>query len=248
MGRSEAQPAQQASAPEGRGKAKRTTRPEARSAARSAASSPARPGRQLARGARTGALATLALLFVASAGLRAGDVMAERAEVSAAIEEAEALFAQRVGPELLEASATLRALEERESAVAAREAALEARAVELSDVEARLTERLAEIESAQAALEAAVAAARGAANEDVAHLATIYAQMKPSRASALFNEMDPRFAAGFLAEMAPQAAAAVLAGMTADKAYAASLILAARHNAFAGQSTDPEATARGTPQ
>ncbi|MEM6420953.1 MAG: hypothetical protein AAF698_00080 [Pseudomonadota bacterium] len=187
-----------------------------------------------AKSARTGALAVLAASFVASAVLRAGDVLAERPELAAAIQEASDAFGRRVGPELIEASRVLAAIEEREAAVAAREAALREREAALSALESRLETRFGEIEAAHDDLAGALRAARGAAEEDVAHLATVYAQMKPARAGALFGTMDPRFAAGFLARMQPQAAAAILAGMDAERAYAVSLIMAGRNAALSG--------------
>ncbi|MEO0822622.1 MAG: hypothetical protein AAF074_19615 [Pseudomonadota bacterium] len=183
---------------------------------------------------RTGALGVLAVCFVASAVLRAGEVLAERPELGERLAEAAAGFTERVDPELVENSAVLRELDRQREMLAAREAALAEREAALAETEARMAERLAELKAARDELAAAVAGARGAAEKDVAHLASMYEQMKPKAAGALFNEMAPAFAAGFLGEMRTEAAAAILANMETRRAYAVSVLMAGRNVPLSG--------------
>ncbi|MEM9783553.1 MAG: hypothetical protein AAF899_13890 [Pseudomonadota bacterium] len=177
---------------------------------------------------RTGALTILAIGFLASAVLRAGDVLAERASIDGALERVGSAFAEREAPALVEPARLLRELEAREAAVVEREADLRDREAALAASEARLRERLEQLRSARDALRTAMAEARGGADEDVSHLVDVYSQMKPAAAGALFDAMPPDFAAGFLARMPPTAAAGILAAMQADRAYALSVMLASR--------------------
>ena len=67
------------------------------------------------------------------------------------------------------------------------------------------------------------------ADQDVEHLASMYAAMKPDQAAAIFDQMDPSFAAGFLRLMPSDQAGMILAGMETSKAYVVSVKLASRN-------------------
>ena len=95
--------------------------------------------------------------------------------------------------------------------------------------ETEIDRKMAALEEAEANLRATLALANGAAEEDLARLTDVYANMKPKQAAALFEEMDPNFAAGFLGRMRPDAAAAILAGLTPRAAYTISVVLAGRN-------------------
>ncbi|MEO1014244.1 MAG: hypothetical protein AAFX08_03555 [Pseudomonadota bacterium] len=99
----------------------------------------------------------------------------------------------------------------------------------LNGVEARVDEKLAELEVAQAALADTAARVDAASDRDIKALASMYANMKPQQAGAIFNAMEPSFAAGFLTAMRAESAAAVLASMEPQKAYAVSVIIAGRN-------------------
>ncbi|MEM6973007.1 MAG: hypothetical protein AAF577_09390 [Pseudomonadota bacterium] len=198
-----------------------------------------RSGRRAATNIRrTGALTVLACCFLASAVLRAGDVLAERVTSAPALDALGEAFIEREAPDLVGPARLLRELEARQATLDARESAVAEREAAIAEAETRLRGRLAEIRTAHDALRGALAEARGAADEDVAHLTDVYAQMKPAAAGALFNEMPPDFAAGFLARMPATAAAALLAAMQPDRAYAVSVMLATRRAALAN-ATDP---------
>lgn len=184
---------------------------------------------------RTGALALLAGCFAASALLRAGSVLAEDPGLANGLAEAREAFVRDVDAALVEDTRLKRALEERQATLDAREAALVTRAERLSALEAEIGARLDELKARRDALAAEVDAAADAAEGDIAHLAGVYAQMKPDRAGALFETMDPSFAAGFLAEMPASAAAAVLAAMSAERAYSVSVMMAGRRAGVRGE-------------
>jgi len=176
-----------------------------------------------------GALATLAVAFVASAALRAGDVVAALPRV---IDDgfggplAAGADPPAPEPEVVGLLADLRASR---AALAERERALEERQQVLDAIEGRLETRLEELEAAQRRLEETAVLVDDAAGRDVRHLAEMYRQMKPKQAAEIFNRMPPGFAAGFLGEMPSEAAALILANMEADRAYAVSILLAGRN-------------------
>lgn len=186
---------------------------------------------------RGGALMVLAVCFVASALIRAGDVVAALPErrqdgpvqqaAPAAAEPSAA--AAPPGPEREGADALVSALKRQRETLDAREAALDERENTLKALEKRLERRLEDVRQARERLSKTAALVTDAAAKDVERLAQMYQQMKPKQAGQIFNEMAPSFAAGFIAAMRPDAAALVLANMDADKAYAISLLLAGRN-------------------
>ena len=185
---------------------------------------------------RIGALLVVAIGFIASALLRAGEVVAALPEgvddgfgnpIAQRVEPAPPNSAAEptvVGPP--ELIAEIKALRER---LDAREDALSKRELKLRILENRVKERLGEMREARERLAATAALVDDAAGKDVRRLADMYQQMKPKKAGEIFNEMAASFAAGFIAEMRPDAAALILANMEPEKAYAVSLLIAGRN-------------------
>ncbi|MEM7212139.1 MAG: hypothetical protein AAF479_09620 [Pseudomonadota bacterium] len=184
---------------------------------------------------RIGALVVIAVGFIASALLRAGEVVAKLPEggddgfgnpIAKKQKDAEPIEVERVvvgPPELI---AEIKELREK---LNAREEALSKREMKLRILEKRMKERLQDMRDARERLAATAALVDDAAGKDVRRLAEMYQQMKPKKAGEIFNEMAASFAAGFIAEMRPDAAALVLANMDAAKAYAVSLLIAGRN-------------------
>ncbi|MEO0623487.1 MAG: hypothetical protein AAFU49_03530 [Pseudomonadota bacterium] len=184
-----------------------------------------------------GALATLAIGFVASAGLRAGDVVAALPErggdgfgnplpmVMTDTMKADEPSATGDGDVMV----LVAELREQRRALDARAAKLADRAQMIEALEQRLEDRLQELEDAQRRLEETAVLVDDAAGKDVRHLAEMYQQMKPKQAAEIFNQMPPSFAAGFLSEMQSNSAALIMANMEADRAYAVSILLAGRN-------------------
>ncbi len=112
-------------------------------------------------------------------------------------------------------------LDEREAALAEREA-------EATVYARQVEKRLAELNEANAALEERLAALDARKSADVQKLASIYNNMKPALAGEIIAGMDPVFAAGLLSQMDDERAAGVIAAMDPAKAYAVSLTLANR--------------------
>ena len=187
---------------------------------------------------KVGALVIVAIGFIASAVLRAGEVVAALpeeiddgygnpiAQQQQPVENTDASKPERVvvgPPELI---AEVKSLREK---LDAREDALSKRELKLRILEKRMKERLNDMRVARERLAATAALVDDAAGKDVRKLADMYQQMKPKHAGQIFNEMAPSFAAGFIAEMRPDAAALILANMEAPKAYAVSLLIAGRN-------------------
>lgn len=184
---------------------------------------------------KVGALVIVAVGFVASALLRAGEVVAKLPEETddgfgnpiakqQKSEKPKEMDRVVVGPpELIEEIKELR------EKLNAREDALSKREMKLRILEKRMKERLKEMRDARERLAATAALVDDAAGKDVRRLAEMYQQMKPKQAGQIFNEMAASFAAGFIAEMRLDAAALVLANMDAAKAYAVSLLIAGRN-------------------
>ncbi len=199
----------------------------------------------MSRARSNGALGLLAAGFLASAALRAGEVVAALPvedgfggpvpEIRQAPAPAETSAAET--PEALIAE-----LQARRDGLAAREAELETRAQTLEAMEARLETRLKALEAAQERLESTAVLVDDAAERDVRHLAEMYASMKPKDAAEIFDKMPPSFAAGFLGSMESVQAALIMANMGADQAYAVSLLLAGRNVGREGAA--PPSTAR----
>ena len=185
---------------------------------------------------RIGALIVVAVGFVASAVLRAGEVVAalpESAEDGFGNPIAQSVQTAPTGspaertvvgpPELISEIKKIR------ENLDAREEALSKRELKLRILENRMKERLGEMREARERLAATAALVDDAAGKDVRRLADMYQQMKPKKAGEIFNEMAASFAAGFIAEMRPDAAALILANMDPEKAYAVSLLIAGRN-------------------
>lgn len=184
-----------------------------------------------------GALAAIALLLLSSGLVRLGtgsgaaialEIKARAADlVDGGTETStDAPDVTDITPELLD---LLRETRTREERVAEQEAALEARLQALQLVETAVASDIARLEEAEARLRATMALADEATENDIARLTSVYENMKPAQASALFQLMEPSFAAGFLGRMRSDAAAAILAGLDPDLAYSISVVLAGRN-------------------
>ncbi|SCZ74003.1 MotE family protein [Epibacterium ulvae] len=189
--------------------------------------------------ARSGALFALAALLVGSAvvriGLEAGPAIAR--EVAGMQKPAMAddmhkdAMQKSDMPSSAELQTMLMAFKEREARLVEREAEIQDRMKALEIADQAIDQKLAALEDAEAKLKATVAMADGATEADVDRLTTVYEQMKPKDAAALFEEMDATFAAGFLARMRPDAAAGIMAGLSPEAAYTISVVFAGRNGA-----------------
>jgi flagellar motility protein MotE (MotC chaperone) len=189
--------------------------PAARPATRPATRPTARPG-----AATLGGVGLIVLCFVASAGLRLGDIGFALAQETGA---------ERAAVPSAETDALLTAIREREAQLEREAARLAERQQTLNVAEARLAEQLAAVEEARGELEATLALADNAAERDIAQMTAVYERMKPEDAARIFARMELSFAAGLLVRMKPEVAALVLAGMEPDTAYAVTVMIASRH-------------------
>ncbi|WP_299618521.1 hypothetical protein [uncultured Tateyamaria sp.] len=123
----------------------------------------------------------------------------------------------------------LEALRAREASVVERETDLDIRAKALDVAQIEIERRLDALEAAENRLESTLAVAQSASENDLARLTTVYENMKPKDAAALFEAMEPEFAAGFIARMRPDAAAKVMSGLNPQAAYSISVIMAGRN-------------------
>lgn len=194
--------------------------------------------RRLRRGRGRGVLAVVSALLIASALVRLGVGAAQAldnlpgngagaqdpgsAQGTAADGSGSCLGEEDLGP-------ALEALRTREAAIAQREIELRSRVQALQVAETTIDGKLAALEETEQRLRATLAMAQTAAEEDVAQLTQVYANMKPREAAAVFSQMEPDFAAGFLGRMRPDAAAAILSGMDPQAAYTISVMLAGRN-------------------
>ncbi|WP_418592474.1 MotE family protein [Ponticoccus sp. (in: a-proteobacteria)] len=200
------------------------------------------------KGRARGTLAAVGSLLVASALLRtaigAGEALAREdpapgpgmqaatAQDPAPMARQHAAAAPPGGaPILAEADLMplLDSLRAREARIRKRESEIDIRMQALSVAEQEIDRKLAALEEAEKALRATLALAQTAAEDDLARLTDVYANMKPKQAAALFEQMDPEFAAGFLGRMRPNVAAAIMAGMKPETAYLVSVIVAGRN-------------------
>lgn len=184
---------------------------------------------------RTGVLAVLAGLMIASATLRllsgADAFIAQAASETEPLEEpAEVSDAELTDMLEAEPMTLLDALNQKEARLKLRERKIITREKALDISEKAIKNQLAALVDAEERLRRTISLAQGAAEADVAGLTEVYSRMKPKNAAALFTEMAPDFAAGFLARMRPEVAAAIMAGLPPDRAYAISAILAARNS------------------
>ena len=209
-----------------------------------------KPQKRRARRKPRGALAAICALLVTSALLRvaigAGEALAREGgdtpkpeaaltadplagkDPNGAPDGAEPVAQTRLVAEA-DIQPLLTALNTREARIRKREAAIDVRMQALSVAETEIERKMEALAKAEESLRKTLALARTAAEDDIEKLTTVYANMKPKQAAALFEEMDPEFAAGFLARMRPDAAASIMAGMTPQTAYLVSVILAGRN-------------------
>ncbi|MCT4370296.1 hypothetical protein CLG85_008155 [Yangia mangrovi] len=184
-----------------------------------------------------GVLAIISALMIASAMVRLGAGAAQALDnlpkdaagepEMAAHADGSAAPGTCVGEEDL--APALAALRAREAEVAQRETELRSRQQALQLAEGTIDQKLAAMEETEQRLRATLAMAETAAEDDVAQLTQVYANMKPREAAAVFSQMEPDFAAGFLGRMRPDAAAAILSGMDPQLAYTISVMLAGRN-------------------
>lgn len=123
----------------------------------------------------------------------------------------------------------LNALNAREARVKKRESDLQVRLQALAVAEKEIKRKIMALESAEQALRDTMAKASTAAEDDIARLTEVYANMKPKQAAALFEEMAPDFAAGFISRMRSDSAAAIMAGLSPQAAYLISVVMAGRN-------------------
>ncbi len=180
-----------------------------------------------------GTIAVIAILFLSSAGIRivssAEAVVAEAQNTLNPETPTDAAVEEVAPPSREELEGILQAFQVREERVRDQELQLERRMHALQVADEQITKKLAELRKAEEELRATLALASTAAEDDLSRLTTVYENMKPKVAAALFQEMAPEFAAGFLGRMRPDSAAAVMAGMTPETAYSVSAILAGRN-------------------
>lgn len=125
--------------------------------------------------------------------------------------------------------ALLTDLQAREAAVASAEGQIADRRQALAVAEEHIRTNLDALKQAEQDLASTMNLARSASENDLARLTSVYENMKPKDAIALFEAMDPEFSAGFLSRMRPDAAAAIMAGLKPQTAYSISVILAGRN-------------------
>jgi flagellar motility protein MotE (MotC chaperone) len=182
-----------------------------------------------------GSVALISSLLIASAGIR---LLTSAEAALAEIEGGDGLFSQAVTA--VSNSATqehdrtamqslLDALRNREAAIKVREHNIEMRRKALDVAQVEIERRLDALEAAEKRLGATLTLANTASEDDIARLTTVYENMKPKDAAALFETMEPEFAAGFIARMLPGSAAKVMSGLDPKVAYTISVILAGRN-------------------
>ncbi|MEM7519474.1 MAG: hypothetical protein AAF307_00420 [Pseudomonadota bacterium] len=180
------------------------------------------------RGAILAIVALLASSAILRVGAGPGQALAQAVGERPAA-EGPAEMSPTGGLDRSEMSGLLAALRAREERVKAREKQVEIRSKALAIADEEITKRLKTLEETEENLRRTLALADGAAEDDLARLTSVYENMKPKEAAALFSAMEPDFAAGFLGRMRPDAAAAVMAGLPPETAYSISVILAGRN-------------------
>lgn len=192
-----------------------------------------RPAQALRKRARI--LPTLAILFLGASALRlVSGVNAAMAQDPAPPLESASTGPAASEPVALRTSADSDAelsleIRSRERAVEQRETSLAEREAILLALESRVQDQLSALETAETELTATMALADRAAEDDIMRLVGVFEVMKPEDAAALFAEMDPGFAAGFLARLTPNTAASILSGLEPRQAYALSALIAGRN-------------------
>ena len=107
--------------------------------------------------------------------------------------------------------------------------ALRQKHIKLQSWEAELNLQTAELRNLQSTLEERWSEMQQQADQDVVHLAKMYASMKAEQAAEIFNQMDPDFAAGFLIQLPSDQAGLILANMEKKKAYVVSVSMASNN-------------------
>ncbi|MEE2878112.1 MAG: hypothetical protein VX593_03820 [Pseudomonadota bacterium] len=189
--------------------------------------------------ARTHVLLTLGVLFTiggASRILPSTFAIAEDKTAAASAElDADALQASYVPADTDAADAvdkicltgeTAEALAKDQEALDVRVEAIQEQELSLQARKIDLDQRAEELQALQKTLEDRWRQMSAEADQDVEHLAQMYAAMKPDQAAPIFNQMDPGFAAGFLRLMQSDQAGMILASMDSSKAYIVSVKLA----------------------
>lgn len=179
---------------------------------------PARVGR--------GSLATIGILLVGSALIRAGIGATEAMATGNDPTQTEAVEACEPPAEM---AALIAEFQNREQRLNMREEQINARMQALVLADREIEQKLTSLAESEESLRATLSLAATAAEDDISRLVTVYEAMKPKEAAILFEEMSPEFAAGFLGRMRPEAAAGILAGLTPQSAYSLSVILAGRN-------------------
>ena len=172
------------------------------------------------------ALHVVAGLLLASAVVR---LATEAGPAVAQVTDARDAASDMVAQTPSDSGSFLAALQAREIALDEREARIEEKFTILQEAEVALEEKLQAMIVAEQGLKEAIAMAETASSSDVAQLTTVYANMKPPEAAALFEQMSPEFAAGFLGLMRPDVVAAIMSELPADTAYSFSVVLAGRN-------------------
>lgn len=197
----------------------------------------AKPKTRSKRKAR-GTLSAIGALLLASAALRIGiganealarEGSATDTPVDALAEVRESDQPAPLGLEDDEIMPLLQAINARDALIRKREESLAIRMQALSVAEEEIDRKIAALQAVEEKLRATMSLAQTAAEDDIAKLTDVYANMKPKQAAALFEEMDPEFSAGFLGRMRPDTAAAILAGLSPSVAYTISVVLAGRN-------------------
>ncbi len=173
-----------------------------------------------------GTLSVIAALLLASGLLRLGLMPSAALAVGAEDEIAAAPLVCVAGDT---PAALMEALRAREERVAAREAQIADRMQALQLAESEIREQLDALAEAEASLGALLTVASSAAETDLDRLTTVYENMKPQDAAALFAQMEPAFSAGFMGRMDPTAAAAIMTNLEPERAYLISVVLAGRN-------------------
>ena len=181
---------------------------------------------------KTGTIFLLVFLFATSAGLRlVGSANVAFAGVDGSEQPEEERFSVALDDTVArsEIQALLDAIRDREAAVDKRQEELQEREEKLAQLEKDLSAKLEELVAAEDKLRDTLALAQSASENDIGNLVSVYENMKPKQAAALFQVMDPEFAAGFVGRMNPQQAAAIMANLTPEISYTISAILAGRN-------------------
>jgi len=185
-----------------------------------------KPPRKI-QGGRSYVLILLATMFFAAGLSRLGLGVAEVIAGETFADAAEA--APLPLPHADDPGDLFAALQARRAELDAFEAAIEARAQTLRDAEVELQRSMEQLLAAETRLAATLRITATAAEDDLAHLTSVFESMKPPQAAALFSQMDTEFAAGFVSRLRPDFAGEVMSALDPLIAYGISAVLAGRH-------------------